>query len=125
MTTPNKMSPNERGALGQYLWDLRQAAKLSLRQVEEECDGVSNAYLSQIETGKNSKPSPHVLSELAELYGGSFDKMMTLAGHISAKKSTKEKRSTRLPTFAEDLTPDEEDELLKYLAFIRTRKGKS
>jgi hypothetical protein len=49
---------------------------------------------------------------------------MELAGHVRPGAQTSTKKS-RLPTFAgENLTPEEEDELLKYLAFIRMRKGK-
>ena len=122
----SNLTPQERGALGQYLWDLRQAAGLTLRQVEDACDSVSNAYLSQMETGRNTKPSPHILNQLAELYGGSFEKMMELAGHIAPSSKTRAgKKRTRLPTFArEKLTEEEEEELLKYLAFLRSRKGK-
>ncbi len=100
---------------------------MSLRQVEEACDEVSNAYLSQLETGQNRKPSPHILHQLAEVYSGSFEKMMELAGHITPAKAgeSSKKVSTRLPTFAtEELTQEEEEELLKYLAFVRMRKGK-
>lgn len=35
----------------------------SLRDVQEKC-GVSNAYLSQIETGKVQNPSAHILRSL-------------------------------------------------------------
>lgn len=125
-------SPSDRGPLGQYLWDLRQAAQLSLREVEEAAD-VSNAYVSQLETGKIAKPSPDVLHRLAEAYTArlpkkgpvtsSFERMMELAGHILPEKK-KAARAGRLPTFAtEELTSEEEDELLRYLAFIRMRKG--
>jgi transcriptional regulator with XRE-family HTH domain len=127
------ISPSERGALGQYLWDLRQAARLnSLREAEEASD-VSNAYISQLETGKITKPSPDILHKLFEAYGVripknapiacSFQRMMELAGHIQPEK-TSGTRAGRLPTFSkEQLTAEEEDELLKYLAFIRLRKG--
>lgn len=126
-------SPGERGQIGQYLWDLRHATKMSLREVEEAA-GVSNAYVSQLETGKIAKPSPDVLHKLAEAYAArlprnspvtsSFQKMMELAGHILPEKKKAGARRGRLPTFAtEELTPEEEDELLKYLAFLRMRKG--
>jgi HTH-type transcriptional regulator, competence development regulator len=128
------VSPSERGPLGQYLWTLRKAAAMTLREVEEASEKrVSNAYLSQLETGRIKNPSPAILHELAEVYGSclpknatvvcSYERMMELAGHLR----TGEQASTTstLPTFAgENLTPDEEDELLKYLAFIRMRKGK-
>lgn len=123
----NNATPQERGLLGQYLWDLRQTKKLTLRDVEEACESVSNGYLSQLETGQNRKPSPHILHQLADLYSGSFEKMMELAGHITPAQANAVKtgRSTRLPTFAvEELSQEEEEELLKYLAFLRMRKGK-
>lgn len=129
------LSPSERGPLGQYLWDLRKAAKMSLRDVEEASERrVSNAYLSQLETGRVSNPSPAILREVSAVYEArlpknaavacSFERMMELAGHVRASAPVPPKRATRLPTFArEELTPEEEEELLKYLAFIRMRKG--
>lgn len=130
------VSPAERGPLGQYLWDLRKAASMTLREVEEASERkVSNAYLSQLETGRISSPSPAILHEISTVYetrlpknasiACSYEKMMELAGHIRPVTQAKPKRNSRLPTFAsEHLTPEEEDELLKYLAFIRMRKGK-
>lgn len=130
------VSPTDRGPLGQYLWDLRKAAKMSLRDVEEASEReVSNAYLSQLETGKIPNPSPAILHQIAAVYEArlpkavpvrcSYERMMELAGHIRPAGAASDKRQSRLPTFAkEKLTPEEEDELLKYLAFIRMRKGK-
>ena len=116
------MNPPERGKLGQFLWDLRAVKKITLRQAEE-ATGVSNAYLSQMETGKITQPSPQVLLKISDAYDASYQKLMELAGHIRPK-SEGETRSGRLPTFAtEDLTDDEETELLKYLGYIRSRKG--
>src|SRR5205814_1372047 len=123
----------DRSRLGQYLWDLRHATQMSLREVEEASD-VSNAYLSQLETGKITKPSPDILHRLAEMFEArlprnspiacSFQHMMELAGHLVPQKK-KGTRKGRLPTFAkEKLTEEEEDELLKYLAFLRMRRGK-
>ena len=115
----------DRGALGKYLWDIRNARGMTLRQVEEACD-VSNAYLSQLETGKIKQPSPHILHELAEVYNASYETLMEKAGYINRDEEGKKKGQTRkgrAATFAtEDLTEDEEEELLKYLAFLRTRK---
>ena len=137
MSVPSpSLSPAERGPLGQYLWTLRKAADMTLREVEEACDRkVSNAYISQIETGRIPSPSPAILQDLSSVYGEklprnapvtcSFEKMMELAGHLLPSKDTKAKRQSRLPTLeAEQLSPEEEDELLKYLAFLRMRKGR-
>lgn len=133
MGSPNPLV--DRGELGQYLWDLRQAVKLTLREVEEFSDRkVSNAYLSQLETKKISKPSPAILHELAAVYAPRspqkvtdaelYQRLMELAGYIRTSKKSASERSGRLPTFAkEKLTDEEEQELLKYLAFLRMRKG--
>ena len=105
---------------------------MSIREADE-ASGVSNTYISQLETGKITKPSPDILHRLAEAYAArlprkapltsSFQRMMELAGHILPEK-TSGARAGRLPTFAkEKLTAEEEDELLKYLAFIRLRRG--
>jgi HTH-type transcriptional regulator, competence development regulator len=130
------LSPSERGPLGQYLWDLRKAAGMTLRDVEEASEReVSNAYLSQIETGRVTSPSPAILQQLSKVYETrlpknapvtcSYERMMELAGHLRPSDDAPAKRTSRLTTFtAEQLTPEEEDELLKYLAFIRMRKGK-
>lgn len=124
----------ERGVLGQYLWDLRQATGLTLRDVEELSERkVSNAYLSQLETKKITKPSPAILDELAAVYAPRlpqkvtdaelYQRLMELAGYIRAATKSKQ-RAGKLPTFAEaKLSAEEEEELLKYLAFLRMRKG--
>lgn len=116
------MSPNERGKLGQYLWDIRAAKKMTQRAAEE-ATGVSNAYLSQLETGKITNPSPQVLLKISDAYEVPYEILMELSGHVKPA-SGKNARRGRLPTFAtEELTDAEEEELLKYLAFLRTRKG--
>lgn len=50
--------------------ELRLARKFTLRQVEE-MTGISNAYLSQLETGKIKKPSYEVVQKLNNLYASS------------------------------------------------------
>jgi transcriptional regulator with XRE-family HTH domain len=111
--------PNE---LGAQLADLRTAKGLSLREVEEATGkAVSNAYLSQLENGKINKPSPNVLHSLAEVYAVPHEALMEKAGYLLPSKNEGGRRK-RLAAFAiDDLTADEEEELLKYLAFLRCR----
>jgi len=108
--------------LGALLTDLRVAKGLSLRQVEEATGrAVSNAYLSQLENGRIQKPSPNVLHSLAGAYGVPYEALMEKAGYLLPQDGTR-KRSARLSAFAiDDLTAEEEEELLKYLAFLRSR----
>jgi len=52
---------------GNYLYRLRLAEKLTLRQVEKKT-GISNSYLSQIENGRRSIPTIPILIKLAKVY---------------------------------------------------------
>jgi HTH-type transcriptional regulator, competence development regulator len=111
-----------RSPLGGFLADLRAAKRLSLRQVEEATDqAVSNAYLSQLETGKIRRPSPHVFNCLATVYAVPYELLMEKAGYLPPPEGNGARR-TRLGAFAiDDLTAEEEEELLEYLAFLRSR----
>jgi transcriptional regulator with XRE-family HTH domain len=118
-------------SLGQFLTDIRTVKKLTLREVEEATNKeVSNAYLSQLETGKISKPSPNVLHSLATVYGVAYETLMEKAGYFSpssvseSSTSSQGQRHGRAATFAnENLSADEESQLLEYLAFLRTRRN--
>ena len=112
-----------RNELGSFLYDLRTAKRLSLRGVEEAADrAVSNAYLSQVENGKIRKPSPDVLHSLAKVYGVPYETLMERAGYRVPIPEDGGRQRKKSKIFAiDDLTPEEEKELLKYLAFLRSR----
>jgi transcriptional regulator with XRE-family HTH domain len=119
-----KGQPSELGAV---LADLRTAKGLSLREVEEATGkAVSNAYLSQLENGRIKKPSPNVLHSLSEVYAVPYEALMEKAGYLLPSEGNRGGRSKKLAAFAiDDLTTEEEEELLKYLAFLRSRKPSS
>ena len=110
--------------LGALLGDLRTAKGLSLREVEEATGkAVSNAYLSQLENGKIRKPSPNVLYSLAEVDAIPYEALMEKAGYLLPSENGSARRK-RLAVFAiDDLTAEEEEELLRYLAFLRSRSS--
>jgi len=112
------------GELGRLLADLRVAKGLSLRQVEEATGkAVSNAYLSQLERGKIRKPSPNLLHSLAAVYAVPYESLMEKAGYLLPSTGKAGTRRKRLNAFAiDDLTAEEEEDLLTYLAFLRSRK---
>ena len=64
--------------IGEFIRDLRQGARISLRQLAEQA-GVSNPYLSQIERGLR-KPSAEVLQQLAAALRVSTPVMYLRAG---------------------------------------------
>ena len=106
-------------SLGDYLSALRRAAQLTLRQVEDATDNqVSNAYLSQLENNKITKPSPNILHALATVYRTSYEALMQRAGYLTDG-------AARPATFAiADLTREEEEALIAYLDFFRKQKKK-
>jgi len=108
--------------LGAVLSDLRKAKGLSLREVEEASGkAVSNAYLSQLENGRIKKPSPNVLHSLSAVYAVPYEALMEKAGYLLRSEDSSGPHR-RLAAFAiDDLTAEEEEELLKYLAFLRSR----
>jgi transcriptional regulator with XRE-family HTH domain len=112
-----------RSELGALLGDLRRAKGLSLREVEEATGkAVSNAYLSQLENGKIQRPSPNVLHSLSRVYSVPYEALMEKAGYLLPSEQ-EGGRSRPLAAFAiDDLTAEEEEELLKYLAFLRSRR---
>lgn len=113
--------------LGEYLMHARVAKKMTLREVEEATSRtVSNAYLSQLENGHIGKPSPNILHALAGVYGVPYDVLMEKSGYVIAKGARSEgAKHGRVATFADkNLTPEEEEELLKHLAYIRWKSGK-
>ena len=108
--------------LGPVLADLRKAKGLSLREVEEATEkAVSNAYLSQLENGKIKKPSPNVLHSLAGVYAVPYEALMEKAGYLLPSGNGAGTRKSLAAFAIEDLTAEEEEELLKYLAFLRWR----
>ncbi len=108
---------------GSYFKALREAKNLTLREVEKQT-GVSNAYLSQLETGKVKQPSPLNLHKLAQLYDVQYETLMEKVGY-PVPRST-EVLANKEPIAAHgrlgSLTDDEELELLDYLKFIRNRR---
>lgn len=117
--------PSPKLTLGRHLARLRTAAGLSLRQVEDATEKeVSNAYLSQLENDKISKPSPNILHALARVYSTAYEDLMQRAGYFPTESDSPARRQARAATFAiKNLTPEEEKALIEYLAFIRGKKN--
>lgn len=110
-------------SLGAELRSIREAHGLTIRAVERKT-GISNAYLSQLETGKIEKPSPQYLYRLAEAYGVPYEALMEKVGYIIKHGPERPSGQTLLGAALaqmEDLTPEEERELIRYLAFLRQK----
>lgn len=125
MPDDKPMETQAKPELGPFLKKARQDMQMSLREVEDATGKeISNAYLSQLESGKVTKPSPHVLYALSTALGVAYETLMERAGYIvpAANRGDGEKHG-RAATFSIDnLTADEETELLDYLTYIRSKR---
>lgn len=110
-------------SLGQELQAARKLKRLSLREVES-ATGISNPYLSQLENDKIQKPSPQFLGKLAALYDLDFQIVMEAAGYIAPGKREGGPKTIAGDTlFSQDLSANEEAQLLDYLSFIRSKRN--
>lgn len=109
--------------LGELLADARKRSKLTLRAVQDAI-GISNAYLSQLETGKVQSPSPVVLYKLSELYGISYATVMQEAGYPLPENIKTDDTGSRLAARIGQTTPEEEDAIVEYLRFLRSQRDR-
>ena len=107
-------------ALGGMLRDARGAAGLTLREVEGRAK-ISNAYLSQLEGAKIKQPSPAILHSLCELYGCSYSAALEMAGY-PVPNGKEQPVNARFVARLGKTTTGEQEALLEYLQFLRSRK---
>ena len=107
-------------SLGQFLKQAREDRGFTLREVELETD-ISNSYLSQLEGEKIKHPSPMSLYKLAETYGVSYTYLMELAGYPVPSKGSRSTSHSGYASRIGAVTPGEEDALIDYLRYIRSR----
>lgn len=106
--------------LGGYLRAARENKGYSLRDVQRET-GISNAYLSQIESGKIIQPSPSVLFKLSRIYDVPYSTLMALASY-PVPIQEREEPSLSLARRIGPVTEEEAEALVEYLRFLRSRR---
>ena len=84
--------------------------------------GISAAYLSKLENGGVKKPSPHVLHQLSEALALPYAELMRLNGYRLPGEAAGPMGDTVTAALFADLTDEERDELLEYLAWYRARR---
>ncbi|WP_321793277.1 helix-turn-helix transcriptional regulator [Burkholderia pyrrocinia] len=113
-------------SLGAFIRKARQDVGMTLRDVEEATNKeISNGYLSQLEGGKINRPSPHVLYSLSNVLRADYEVLMQRAGYILPGASPRQEGEKPAPTGTysiDNLTAEEEAQLLQYLEFLRSKK---
>ena len=65
-------------SFGETIREMREAQGMGLRTAAERL-GISPAYLSRVERGKERPPRPELVKRMAALLGGSPDQLFRLA----------------------------------------------
>ena len=109
-------------SLGPVLKQARDVRELSGVDAARAA-GISPAYLSKLENDAVKRPSPHVLLQLSEAFGLPYADLMRLCGYVPGEADANAERAAGVTSalFA-DLTDDEREELLEYLAWYRARR---
>ena len=108
-------------SLGSVLKQARDVRELSGVDAARGA-GISPAYLSKLESDAVKRPSPHVLHQLSEALGLPYAGLMRLCGYrVPGDSEPDDTRAVSAALFA-DLTDDEREELVEYLAWFRTRR---
>jgi transcriptional regulator with XRE-family HTH domain len=108
-------------SIGSVLRQAREVRELSAVDAARAA-GISAAYLSKLENDGVKKPSPHVLLQLSEALAVPYADLMQLSGyHVPGASKTNPVVAIGAALFS-DVTEDEQEELLHYLAWYRTRK---
>lgn len=108
--------------LGPFLRAARERRGLTLRAAER-AGGVSNAYLSQLESGKIRQPSPLVLHKLAELYEVPYALVLERAGYPAPAAGAAAGGPVIVDSRLGPINSDEEQALAEYLRFLRSRRA--
>ena len=107
---------------GAMLRQAREVRELSATDAARAA-GISPAYLSKLEKDAVKRPSPHVLLQLSEALAVPYAELMRLTGYaVPGDGGATPTTETVSGALFSDLTDDERDELLEYLAWYRSRR---
>ena len=111
--------------LSEELRRIREIRGISLRAIESTTK-ISNAYLSQLETGKAENPSPSVLFKLAKVLDVPYKSLMDAAGYLGSEWSEdspgKRVTGVRAALLSAKLTEEEEQQVVDFVGFLRTKR---
>jgi transcriptional regulator with XRE-family HTH domain len=108
-------------SIGAVLRQAREVRGLSAIETARGA-GISSAYLSKLENDAVKRPSPKVLHRLSEVLGVPYAELMALVGHPVPNGGASPDRARLGEALFADLTDEERDELIEYLAWYRSRR---
>ena len=110
-------------SFGETVRVLREAQSLGLRAAAEQL-GISPAYLSRIERGREKPPRPELIRKMASTFGGDADVLFRLAHSTDPELAEYVNSVPALPEFlraamSAQLTSEDFEQLIEQ---IRKRK---
>lgn len=108
-------------SIGTVLRQARDVRELSAADAARAA-GISAAYLGKLENDAVKRPSPHVLHQLSEALAVPYAELMRLSGYRVPGENERSAAPTIGAALFADLTDDEQQELLEYLAWYRARR---
>jgi transcriptional regulator with XRE-family HTH domain len=108
-------------SIGTVLRQAREVRELSAVDAARSA-GISAAYLSKLENDAVKRPSPNVLYQLSATLAVPYAELMRLTGYRVPGESVGNPTETVGAALFADLTDDEREELLEYLAWYRARR---
>jgi HTH-type transcriptional regulator, competence development regulator len=110
-----------RSTLGSVLKKARELRGLSAVETARAAD-ISGAYLSKLESDAVKKPSPVVLHSLSQALAIPYADLMRLSGYRVPGDANGTAADAATAALFANLTDDEREELLDYLAWYRARR---
>jgi HTH-type transcriptional regulator, competence development regulator len=111
-------------SIGTVIRQAREVRQMSAGDVARAAS-ISPAYLNRIENDAVKRPSPHVLHQLSEALAVPYNDLLRLGGYPLPEEPDGNPMQTIGSALFADLTDDERDELLEYLAWYRARRRSS
>jgi transcriptional regulator with XRE-family HTH domain len=108
-------------SIGTVLRQAREVRQLSAGDAARAA-AISPAYLNRLENDAVKRPSPHVLHQLSEALSVPYAELLRLSGYRLPDVAEDATTNTISGALFADLTDDERDELLEYLAWYRARR---
>jgi HTH-type transcriptional regulator, competence development regulator len=108
-------------SIGVVLRQAREVRQLSAGDASRAA-GISAAYLNRLENDAVKKPSPHVLHRLSEVLHVPYADLLQLSGYPLPEEPDRSAADGIGAALFADLTDEERDELLEYLAWYRARR---
>lgn len=104
-------------SFGQTVREMREAQEMGLRVTADRL-GISPAYLSRIERGRERPPKPELVQRIATLLGGNPDLLFRLAESTDPSLAEYIRSTPSLPAFlraarAMDLTSEDFETLIE------------